>query len=273
MTTENTAPAPLVTGLSHRLDFTLRRGFTAKPEGEHHGESPLGRSQILSEVLVAGLRDFAAEAKRITASNAYSESGRAERLRELGKKHLAKINEIAKNDRFRAAIERRRGNAEAMIAQTLKAMYRDVDFARESEARQMLYDLPSDSERFEAWKRIVESRDPVGLAAVLNAPSIVRRLLPESAVKAGTDSILEATVPESLKTKTECDQALWSVDTIVNDARQMIAEVAGIESTLRERLDAQAPAPTGAPARSPAAEQEERIAQILGQAPNGAPQA
>lgn len=226
-----------VRDLSHRIDFSLRNGLTTRPPGEHPRDSSLGRSQIAHDALVKTLREFALSAKGIKDSTAYSESGRAARLKDVGKTYLAKIDEVAKNDLFRPAIERRKENAAVLVRTTIKTLSKDVDFQREAEVRRMLYDMPRE-ERMVAWKRIVDSADPAGIAAVLNAPTVIKEMLPESAIKMGVDHLLQAEIPETLKAQTEADEALFALDAMLKDTRNMVAEVAGIESTLSERLAA-----------------------------------
>jgi hypothetical protein len=230
-------PATDFNRVSTRIDTVLRIGLSARPERrDYPPDSALGRAVKLHDVLLRHLREFAVTAREALDSGSYTPIGLRKRLLSIGGDALLRVESAVAADTMRPAVVRIRDRAAAEVADALKSPTSEpVPFERESEARAMLYKM-TPTERAEAWRGIVERRDALGIAAVVNAPKFAP-VLDDRTVAEGVKALAEASNPKAVKTRDEANEALWSIDEMTKDVRTMIAHASGIDlSPVREGL-------------------------------------
>jgi hypothetical protein len=223
--------------VSSRIDIVLRIGLSARPQRrDYPADSALGRTVKLHDALLNHLREFAVSAREVLDSGNFTPIGQRKRLMSIGKDALLRVESAASADMMRPAVVRIRDRAAADVADALKSPSADaVPIEREQEARALLYAMDTTG-RHDAWKRIVESRDAVGIAAVTNAPKFLP-VLDDRTVAEGVKALAEASNPKAVKTRDEANEALWSIDEMTKDVRTMIAHASGIDlSPVREGL-------------------------------------
>lgn len=216
--------------LSQRIDMVLRIGFSNRPQRKDYPiESPLGRAAKFHEAALALLGNFAREAGRVIDDVDLTPIGRTKRLASVGTDFLKRLEDLASNEPILPTLRRLRDKAAAAVKDAIKFPAAD-DLAavlRERELRDRLYAMEKSS-RQDAWRRIIDARDPLGIAAVVNAPSF-DPLLPSRVIDEGIKSVSEGIVPDAAKTRAEAEEALRSVEGVRDDARTMIADTAGID--------------------------------------------
>ncbi len=226
--------------VSQRIDAVLRIGFSARPQRKDYPtDSPLGRAAKFHEAALALLGNFAREAGRVVDDPDLTPIGRGKRLASVGTDYLKRLEELAMNEPMLPALRRLRDRSASDVRSAIKFPASDDVGAilREREIRDRLYAMESAS-RAEAWRRMIAARDPLGLAAVVNAPTFAP-LFPARIVEDGVKSVAEAIVPEAAKTRSESEEAIASIEAVREDARTMIAESSGVEvKPKREGLSA-----------------------------------
>lgn len=225
--------------VSQRIDVILRVGFSHRPQRtDYPTDSPLSRAVKFHEAALALLGNFAREAGRVVDDAELSPIGRTKRLAFVGSDFLKRLDDLATNEPMLPTLRRMRDKSAAEVRSAIKFPAADDlgGLLREREIRDRLYAMDS-GPRHEAFRRIIDARDPLGLAAVVNAP-VFAPLFPARIVEEGVREVAEAIVPDAAKTRAESEEAIASIEAVRDDARAMIAESAGVDVRQREGLSA-----------------------------------
>ena len=215
--------------VSQRIDAVLRIGLSHRPRGEFAADSALLRAQRYGDGALALLGTFAKAVKDLYADPDLTPQGRAKRLAAVGVDALKRLDDLTGKDTMLPALRKMLDRASEAVRTAIKLPPGDdvISFLREREVRDRLYAM-GDSARLEAWTNIVGSRDPVGIAAVVNAPRFAP-LLNARVVEEGIRQVSESSNPDAAKQREAAESAVAAIEAMRDDVRSMIATTAGVD--------------------------------------------
>ncbi|MBL8875819.1 MAG: hypothetical protein JNM86_08500 [Phycisphaerae bacterium] len=217
--------------VSMRIDTVLRLGFSSRLERTDYPlDNPLGRVVRLSEVFTKMLKDFATAVKTINSDPSLTPIGKDRQLGNIGRDYIARVDSTVGQDMFAPYIRKALDRAAKAVEDAIQLPASDdvAALLREREVRDALRAM-SPEERLAAWRRIVDSADPLGVAAVLNAPAFLPPLLHESIVKDGIAIVVGARSPNAVQAKEDADLAMSHLNMLRDEMRRTISEVSGVD--------------------------------------------
>jgi hypothetical protein len=225
-----------------RIDTVLRVGLSDRPQGkptDYKDGTPMHRAAKFNVSALTILDSFARGMKIVLDDPDLTASGKTRKAFDVGKEHLKRVDDLVKMDWFMPALKRAAEQSKERVQDAIKLPARDdiAAMLMEREIRDRLY-AKEPTARSLAWQQIIEERDPIGISAVLHAPTF-DRLLPERVVEEGLQMVADAADPEAASAREEAVLALHHVELMLADVRTMIANASGIDlSPRREGLSA-----------------------------------
>lgn len=225
-----------------RIDTVLRVGLSDRPQGkptDYKDGTPMHRAAKFNVSALTILDSFARGMKIVLDDPDLTASGKTRKAFDVGKEHLKRVDDLVKMDWFMPALKRAAVQSKERVQDAIKLPARDdiAAMLMEREIRDRLY-AKEPTARSLAWQQIIEERDPIGISAVLHAPTF-DRLLPERVVEEGLQMVADAADPEAASAREEAVLALHHVELMLADVRTMIANASGIDlSPRREGLSA-----------------------------------
>jgi len=216
-------------------------GFTTPiTAAEGDKKSLRGRARQSQYVLATQLGVFDSKCQRIAADRGLSDEGRAEARKAVAKEVLEEIEQLDKF--FLRPASNEIASLERTLARTAGlAQSKDpAEAIREMEVRQLFRDMDK-GRRVLALEKAVQEGDELSVRAALLAPSVMG-LFDARTVDEARNRWAAKQDPETTTALREAQELRAIVEENIADVRNGLATEAGLNDSMRDRIEASTPA-------------------------------